>query len=116
MTAKKSLLCICVGAIVFCVVASGSLWYYDLRTKQNWLLVVAHELPPGSSANQMVYFMQRHTARYAVGEGRNLEYRGFVPQARSDKFLLDRRVQLVLRMSENHTFLSADVRVYYTGL
>jgi hypothetical protein len=115
MTAKKLALCICVATMVICVVASAVLRYYDSRTKQNWLLVVAQELPPDSSANRMVDFMQKHTARYAVSEGRNLEYRGIVPQTSADKFLLDRKVQLVLRTSENHTFLNADVRVYYTG-
>jgi hypothetical protein len=98
-------------------VGAATVWsYYDARTKQQWLKVIARELPQRASAGEMEGFMRRHTVRYDSPIGFQHEYVGFIRQTKLDQFLLDREVQIVLKVSEANTFQGADVEVIYTFL
>lgn len=106
-----------VAAIVAIIVAiPTSLSYYDGQTRTEVLRLAAQELPPHASVKEMTEFMSRHTARHSLDETYHREYTGIVAQTNLDKFLFDRRVQVVLNVSEDHTYLSADVRIFYTAL
>lgn len=90
--------------------------HHDSETQRDLLRVVARELPRGASMGQMTEFMQRHTSRFALDQDDQLQYAGFVPQSRLDRFLSDRKVQIVLKINRaSRTFENAEVRVYYTG-
>jgi hypothetical protein len=103
--------------IAVCVVALPTgLSHYDSITKKAFLNVAAQELPPRASIKEMDEFMRRHTARYAFDDRYHHEYSGFLPQTKGDRFLFDRKVQVVLKVNENQTFQYAEVRVFYTGL
>jgi hypothetical protein len=116
MSVLKVLLAVVVTIIVFYVGLSSALSYYDSGTRQRLLGIVGRELPPHASISEMTDFMRRHTTRSALDEEYHHEFSGFVPQTRTDRFLFDRKVQIVLKVADDHTFLNADVRVYYTGL
>jgi hypothetical protein len=90
--------------------------YHDAWTKQQLLKVVARELPPQWSADEMEYFMRRHTVRYASPSAFQHEYGGFIRQTKLDQFLLDRDVKIVLKVSEANTLQGADVEIFYTFL
>jgi hypothetical protein len=90
--------------------------YYDVHTRTEVLRLAARELPPHASLREMTEFMRRHTARYSLDETYQHEYTGIVAQSKVDKLLFDRKVQVVLKVAENHTFQSADARVFYTAL
>jgi hypothetical protein len=78
--------------------------------------MVAQELPPRASDTEMLSFMRQHTTRFAYDDKYRHEYSGFVPQTKLDRILFDRKVQVVLRVSENSTLVNADVNVFYTGI
>ncbi len=101
---------------MFCLSLPIGLSYYDSNTRAELLRTVSQQLQPGASIKQMTDFMQRHTARYSFDNKHRHEFTGILPQTRLDVMLFDRKVQLILRESKDHTFLDADVRVYYTGL
>jgi hypothetical protein len=90
--------------------------YYDSETRKAYLRVAVQELPPHASIGEMAEFMRRHTARYALDDRYHHEYTGIVTQTRLDRFLFDRKVQLVLKVNEGKTLQSAEVRVFYTAL
>jgi hypothetical protein len=90
--------------------------YHDSKTRSVLLGMVGRELPHHASMAQMGEFMRRHTARFALDQDDQLRYAGFMPQSRLDRFLADRKVQIILEINKtNRTFENADVRVYYTG-
>lgn len=97
------------------VAISSALSYYDSHTKSAWLQLAARELSPGASEHEMAAFMRRHTFRHVRDEYRH-DYGGFVPQSQIDRFLFDRKVQIVLEMTGANTFDRAEVQVYYTFL
>ena len=116
MRAVKILLAVVAAIIVLDVSLSSTLSYYDARTKQKLLLLVAQELRPHASNEEMVNFMRRHTARYAFDEKYHHEYAGFIPQTKLDRMLFDRKAQLVLKVDQNNNLTSAEARIYYTWL
>jgi len=109
-------LVIAIGLAALVIGLPTAVSYYDARTKDSLLRVVAEELPPRASYKEMTEFMQRHTTRYSFDEKYHHEYGGFVPQTSLDKFLFDRKVLVALKVNEDRTFASAEVRVFYTFL
>ena len=114
--ALKILLAVVATITVLDVLLSSTLSYYDARTKQKLLLLVAQELRSHASNDEVVSFMRRHTARYAFDEKYHHQYVGFVPQTKLDQFLFDRKVQLLLKVDKNNNLAGAEARIYYTGL
>jgi hypothetical protein len=102
--------------VVLAIALPSGLSYYDSATSKAFLRVAAQELPPRASIGEMDEFMRRHTTRYAFDDRHHHDYSGFLPQTKLDRILFDRKVQVVLIVSENQTFQNAEVRVYYTGL
>jgi hypothetical protein len=106
-----------IAMVVAIDISLSSAWkYYDLRTRSALLSVVAQELPPHASNEEMEKFMQQHTARYAFDNEYYHQYQGILPQTTFDKFLFDRKVQLVLKVNENLTLRNAEVHIFYTFL
>lgn len=114
-TAKVVLTLVAVTVAVLGAVPT-SLSYYDRQTRTEVLGLAAQELPPHASVREMTEFMRRHTARFSLDETYKREYTGIVAQSKVDKLLFDRKVQVVLKVAEDHTYQSADVRVFYTAL
>lgn len=108
---------IILGAVALLIVSVPRMMsYHDSETRSVLLGMVARELPHDASMAQMAEFMQRHTARFAIDQDDQLQYAGFMPQSRLDRFLADRKVQIVLKINRaSRTFENAEVRVYYTG-
>lgn len=90
--------------------------YYDSVTKKKLLDVAGEELPPRASMGKMEEFMRRHTTRFAFDDQYHHQFIGFIPQTELDRFLFDRKVQLVLNVTEDQVFKSAGVQVFYTAL
>lgn len=101
---------------VFVLALPTALSYYDSATNKAFLHVTAQELPPRASIKEMDEFMRRHTTRYAFDDRYHHEYSGFLRQTKLDRFLFDRKVQVVLKVNEDQTLKNAEVRVFYTGL
>jgi len=116
MRLVKILLALIAVIIVLDIAFSSALSYYDANTRQRLVLMADLELRPHASSEAMAQFMRRHTTRYALDMTYHHEYAGFVPQTRLDRLLFDRKVQVVLKLNQNNTFMSAEARVYYTGL
>ncbi|HVI05060.1 MAG TPA: hypothetical protein VM711_03085 [Sphingomicrobium sp.] len=90
---------------------------YDAATKKHVLQMVSEELPPHASQAQMDDFMRRHTAGRYDFDSDNFEFAGFMPQSKVDEFLMDRDVQVVLKVNRGtKTFKSAEVETLYTFL
>ena len=90
--------------------------YYDAHTRKVLLREAAQELPSRASSGEMAEFMRRHTTGYSFDEKYHHEYIGIAPQTSLDRFLFDRKVQVVLKVNEDKTFLNAEVRIFYTFL
>jgi hypothetical protein len=101
--------------VIFAIFLPIGLSYYDSATRKALLRVVAQEVSPRASVEEMEDFLQRHTIRYAFDQYHH-NYSGFLPQTKLDKALFDRKVQVVLNLNEHQAFQSANVRVYYTWL
>jgi len=104
------------SVVVLVIGLPTGLSYYDSATRKTILRVIAQEVPPRASMREMEEFMRRHTTRYAFDGQHHHDFGGFLPQTKLDSVLFDRKVQVVLNVNEDQTFLSADVRVYYTWL
>lgn len=102
--------------VILGVGVPSAISYYDSRTTKALLREATQELPPRASNKEMLEFMQRHTARYALDDEFNHEYAGIVAQTSLDKALFDRKVQIVLKLNSDRTFKRAEVRIFYTGL
>jgi len=112
---KVLLILVAVG-VFFVVLLPGMMSYHDSITQRTLLRTVARELSRNASMAEMTEFMQRHTVRFAVNQDDQLEYAGFVHQSELDRFLGDRKVQIILELNRNSkTFQRAAVRIYYTG-
>ena len=111
----KVSLAVVAAIVVLDVGVSSALSYYDSGARQKLLGIAAQELRPHASNQEMTDFMQRHTTRFAFDEKYHHQYSGFVAQTRLDRMLLDRKVQVVLKVGEDDTFMNADVHVDYTG-
>ena len=117
MNRVLKVIAVVVGMIVLLDIAiSSSLSYYDSRTKTAFLQLAAQELSPGAQDSEMVAFMQRHTSRYARDDQFHHEYAGVVAQTRLDRILFDRKIRLVLKMTDAGKFDRADVEIAYTSL
>ena len=114
--ATKVVLAAVVVIILFLTALPTALSYYDGHTRTALLGLAARELPPHASLREMTEFMRRHTARYSLDQTYQHEYTGIVAQTKVDKILFDRKVQVVLKVAEDKTYLYADVRVFYTAL
>jgi hypothetical protein len=112
----KILLAVIAAMVVFGIALPSTLSYYDSNTRQQLLGVAAQELAPRASNAEMLDFMRRHTTRFAFDEKYQHQYSGFVPQTKLDRILFDRKVQVVLRVSENSTLVNVEVNVFYTGI
>lgn len=112
----KAVLVIVAAIVVLDIGISSSLSYYDAHTKNAFLQIATRELAPGASDHEMVAFMQRHTSRYARDDQFHHEIAGIVRQTRLDRILFDRKVRLVLKMTDAGRFDRADVEISYTSL
>jgi hypothetical protein len=105
-----------IGIVAVLFGAQQLLAYHDARTRDQWKQLIARELPPNASKEQMTGFLQRHTTRFAIDEQFNHEYGGFVAQSEFDRFMLDRQVQILFHLSPTGSMQDVSVRVHYTGL
>jgi hypothetical protein len=112
----KIVLVVVITVVALDLIVSSTLSQFDAKTRATLLATTLRELPPGASDSEMEKFMKRHTARFARDDQYHNEYSGYVEQSRVDRFLFDRKVQVVLKFSNGNTFERADVHVYYTGL
>lgn len=91
--------------------------YADSHTRKSVLLMIARELPRDASMTEMAQFMQRHTTKYVLDQDSRLEYAGFVPATALDRFLGDRKVEIILIINtDTKTLQRAEVQIFYTGL
>lgn len=83
----KVLFAVVAAIIVLDMAVATTMSYYDAHTKTLLLHVVARELPPHASMQQMTEFIRRHTERYGL-DSYNHEYAGIVAQTSVDKMLV----------------------------
>jgi len=113
---RKVVFTVAAAVVLLDIAIATALSYYDSHTRKTLLALAAQELPTRASIADMEQFMRLHTARFALDDKYHHEYAGIVPQTRLDRLLFDRKVQVVLKLKEDRTFQSAEVRVYYTAL
>ncbi len=94
--------------VVLVIALPTGLYYYDSATRKAFVRVAAQELPPHASIREMDEFMRPHTTRYAFDDQYHHDYSGFLPQTKLDRFLFDRKVQVVLKVNEDQTFQNAE--------
>ena len=61
-------------------------------------------------------FLVRHSKAGFVTDLSDGEITGVMPKTMLDRWLLDRQVQLVLKVDSSNRFSTAEVRFYYTFL
>jgi hypothetical protein len=113
--ALRVLLVLVAFVFVLYVGVSLSLMRYDATTKRHLLGAIARELPSRSSYEVMTDFMRRHTTRFALDDVARHEYVGLVAQTRLDR-ILERKVEIVLKVDENRALAGSEIRIFYTVL
>lgn len=90
--------------------------HYEAKRRAELLDQVARELPPKASEPEMRAFLVRHSKAGFVTDLSDGEITGVMPKTMLDRWLLDRQVQLVLKVDSSNRFSTAEVRFYYTFL
>jgi hypothetical protein len=108
-------LCVAFLGASFCALLVGTA-LYDLGTKVAILSSVKKVLPTGASADEMRCFLERHAEYVSMDDTFDHKLRGAPPQKMLDRWLLDRRVLIVLNTDEHHRFAFAEIDVNYTFL
>lgn len=90
--------------------------YFESQTRAELLDLVARELPAKASLPEMKSFLARHAEAIDVREFRSDEVIGVMPKTRLDSWLMNRQVQIVLKVDSSDRFTTPEIRMYYTFL
>ncbi|HEY6457985.1 MAG TPA: hypothetical protein VIY90_22130 [Steroidobacteraceae bacterium] len=113
---RKVILILIIAVFALAIAVTSSLSYYDSRSREALVGTAMRELRPHATVKEMAAFMEKYTVRSYLDRKYHHEYGGFIPQTRLDRLLLNRKLQIVLRVDDHDTFIGADARVFYTGL
>lgn len=89
---------------------------YEARTRAELLGIVARELPTNATLPETKRFLAGHARVVVSPRFRPNEVIGVMRQSRLDRWMLDRQVQIVIKIDSDGRYSSAEIRFYYTFL